>query len=450
RKSINFYEIKDLVEKSSVNNGTIGLRVDSVNFSHSSGKDTVFVYIGKGVHLKGIIISCKNPEARDALKKELDSLDAINPSNVLGVISSAYKTLALKTIAVEGVRGDSLFVTAERRSTSTVRIPVLTFWYDEGATFFAEIVTKRSKFFGYGEWSPYLNWTSNYPLKQAEELLMGKQLNFGVQACRSFLPQANLYWGEIYDSSYENSFHTLGAQVGMPIHYKKHFILTPGIEEAGKYDEGVFDWKTKGNVEFEWDNLDRIIFPEYGCKGSFDFKVYGDFKKWKDFLSDGKSFLHTRVNMMGVCPWRPMKKFTFLGQVTGTEYSENTPDYERYNFGGLSIAGSHQLKLFDSEYFPGYSRNELTERIMLMTGGAARFTFLNIALLGVEAKVHFETSYYMLNGWKGFSFNEHTFSKQSSVVGLHLDTSYFNAGAGLLFRNNKLWEPFLSVTFYGF
>ncbi|MDD5529280.1 MAG: patatin-like phospholipase family protein [bacterium] len=450
KKSINFYEIKDLVERSSVNNGTVGLRVDSVNFVRSPEKDTVFVYIGKGVHLKGIIISCRNPEARDALRKEFDSLEVINPSNVLGVTSSAYKTLSLKTIAVEGVRGDSLFVTAERRSTSTVRIPVLTFWNDEGTTFFAEVVTKRSKFFGYGEWSPYLNWTSNYPLKQAEELLMGKQLNLGIQACRSFLPQANLYWGEIFDSSYENSFHTLGAQIEMPIQYRKHFILTPGIEEAGKYEERVFEWKTKGTVEFEWDNLDRIIFPEYGCKGSVDFKIYGDLKKWKDFLSDGKSFLHTRVNMMGVCPWRPMKKFTFLGQVIATEYSENTPDYERYNFGGLNIAGSHQLKLFDSEYFPGYSRNELTERIMFMTGGSARFTFLNISLLGVQAKVHFETSYYVLEGWRAFSFNEHTFSKQSSVVGLHLDTSYFNAGAGLLFKNNKLSEPFVSVTFYGF
>lgn len=450
KKIIALYELKEIVEKNFVEEGVISLRVDSVNFYAYPGNDTLVIYVRNGKIIKGVSVYCAEEMLRNAIKTEFDSLSTFSPDKVFDMSNSVYKRFALKTIAITGVKEDSLLITADRKSTSTLQIPVITLWDNEGGTLFAELTTKRIKILGIGDWSPYVNWTSNYPLRNNKELITGRQVGIGIQSCLPLLPQANLQWSELQDSSYE--FKEICFRTGIPCFYKhtSPFIITPGLEELVRFDTTPFDYKTNGILDIQWDNLDRVIFPESGCKGDIHLKFHNKIVQKNPLKFDNTSFFRAKIRTFGVFPWRPANRATFSGQVIGTWYSQNTPYYERYSFGGFNPYGIHQLKIIDYDYFPGHPRNGIMEQLMFMTAGTGRGTLIETSLLGVKAAIYLEASHYIVQPWEGLLKSKGQL-EQSSVIGLHLDINYFNAGGGFITKNfSKFSGTFAYVTFYGF
>jgi len=70
--------------------------------------------------------------------------------------------------------------------------------------------------------------------------------------------------------------------------------------------------------------------------------------------------------------------------------------------GGITPVGSYQERLYDFEDLPGYPRNKFIEPRMSKLGGSARFTLVEMEVLGLRANLYFLSSLYWAatsNSW---------------------------------------------------
>jgi hypothetical protein len=119
--------------------------------------------------------------------------------------------------------------------------------------------------------------------------------------------------------------------------------------------------------------------------------------------------------------------------------------------GGITPIGSYQLRLYDFEDLPGYSRNKFIEPCMFKLGGSARFTLVEMEVLGLRANLDFLSSLYWAgasDSWSSMLDEDANFFAQN--MGVHLDTSILNIGLGWSNTTGNFFKDLnLSVVFYG-
>lgn len=453
KRALNFNETKELVETGLIGRGFVAPHIDSVKFCPSElNDDTLHIYVNKGTRISGVKIRCEDEEMKEDLENEFST--PLNPWKVLGQTEYVYKEFQLKSIAVEGLKRDSLVISVRKKSTHTLEFPSLSYEMFEGLNFFAELRSRRMRRFL--NWSYYMNYTQNFPLKLSRELPQGHKVSVGLKRFRSIpiAPDVSLSWRRLMYpeepdmSVYDLQFEEVSGQLTLPI-YLDNFAYIPGLEisktstfkinEDRQWQGGV-----NGFIRLRYDNLDRLIFPESGWKADFDVK----------FGIASSTWARTRVRILGVpLKYRIQNKLTttFIMNLYSSWYSEGSPDHERYSLGGITPVGSYQLRLIDYEDLPGYRKDEFIKPLMWKAGGTARLTLMEMSVLGLQANVHLEGSIYIADAIpRGDPLFESSRFKISPLGAIYLDTSFLNVGFGVKGTHKKFLHHFyLSVVLYG-
>jgi predicted acylesterase/phospholipase RssA len=467
QRKLGFMEIEELVEKEYVNRGYVTPLVDSAKYSSVGGKDSLLIYVNNGKKLTGVKIiipdSTNFPDTTN-LRAELEDkfTKPLSPEKVLKKNKEIYKDFQLRTIAVEGIKEDSLIISARAKTGHTFEFPALSFDKDQGINLFAELRTKRIR--GLGNRSFYANYGQNFPVKEAKELIKGHNYNIGVSRCSpmSLSSLGSIFWSIFPDFSLGNKRLTypslqdttlydmqydefLFGSVSWPIYNIKDFALIPGLEFSGRryLNDSLLDSPVGGFLRLEYDDLDHFIFPTAGAKVSaeteFDIK-----KSWAKAKIKGTLVKSFRI--------KNNVKTAFTAELYGSAYQEQTPVTERYSMGGNTPIGSYQLRLYDSEDLPGYRRDEFIEPYMFKVGGSARLTLFEMQTLGLRANIHIIGSFYLAStSSDAFSslFNENSWFYSPSI-GFYLDTSVLNIGAGWQNTPDGIFhDVYLSVVLYG-
>ncbi|MCK4421462.1 patatin-like phospholipase family protein [candidate division WOR-3 bacterium] len=462
KRILNFDEIKEIVERNLVEQGFVSPRVDSVKFNHAKETtDTLSIYGRKGIYLSGIKIiwsDTNRTKTEEDLNNEFGK--SLSPKKVLKKTADVRKKYQLKTIAVEGIDRNSLVIAAKKKSAHTLEFPSITLENVEGLSLFGEVRDRSWRY-----WSPYLNYTRNFPMKETCNLPKGGRLEVGFERCCTYplAPDVSGYWnrlkfaGELDTLVYDKEFEEIGAQLALPLYKDNIWLIRdcafiPGLEISRNTNEDRewSDWELNGVLWLRSDNLDRIIFPESGWKGDIDAKFGKVNNSW---------WGRARLGMLLIPPleYRIRKKVmtTFTVQLFGSWYDKETPGHERYSLGGLTPVGSYQLRLHDSEDLHGYKRDEFIEPFMWKAGGSVRLTAIEILILGIRSNVQLEGSIYIADAISSPSW-ECLISKDRSRKkgwsgGLYLDTSYLNIGFVFVGTPTEILNHLhISVVYYGF
>jgi predicted acylesterase/phospholipase RssA len=483
-RKLGYHELKEITEREYVNRWYISPLVVYAEYLYLEGKDILLIRGNKGTKLKGVKIvipgSSKDTSNQKAeQEKESSNLDVVlekvfkdslSPKGILGVSKRIYEDYQLRTISVEGVTTDSLLSIRVRPKTGhTLEFPALSFDKDQGINLFTELRTKRIR--GLGDRSFYANLGQNFPVKAARELPQGHSWNIGFNkyspagiSWGAFIPDFSigsrslLYPGlpdtNHYDMQYKELF---SGNLSWPIYIsngniffnkKADFAFIPGVESCSKISlNGISEGDSLERpfnlfLRFGYDELDRGVFPSTGSKGSFETVYDLNRNAWK-----------LKIKETFVWGFRIQKKVKTIltGEAYGSFHQEETAFWERYSMGGITPVGSYQLRLYDFEDLPGYSRNEFIEPCMFKLGGSVRFTLVEMEVLGLRANLYFLNSLYWAGAsgsWASMLDEGANFFAQN--MGIHLDTSILNIGLGWSNTTGNLIKDLnLSVVLYG-
>lgn len=454
KRALNFNEIKDILETYFIAQGFIAPNVDSIRFKTSElSFDTLNIYVDIKANLSGARIRCDDDELRLELEQEFKA--PLNPWKILKKTEYIHKEFQLKSITLEGLKNDSLIISVRKKSTHTLEFPSISYEMYEGINFFTELQSRRLK--NFLNWSYFINYSQNFPLKLSKELPQGHNISLGLQRNRSIsiIPDVSFYWKRLLypekpDSSfYDMQFEEIGAKLTLPM-YWKNFAYVIGFEGSRNSKSKINDdrkWRKEidGYIKLKYDNLNRLIFPESGWKADFNLK----------FGISGSTWMRSSARILGI-PFRYRFKkgltTTFILNFYGSLYSKFTPEHERYSLGGFTPVGSYQLRLTDYEDLPGYRKDKFIEPIMWKIGGTTRVTLMEMFVVGLRANLHLEGSLYLASAIKGgdqlFSFNK---IRICPLGALYFDTTFFNIGFAIKGTNRKFINHFyLSAVIYGF
>ncbi|TET43688.1 hypothetical protein E3J62_12575 [candidate division TA06 bacterium] len=465
KRALNFEEVKDTVERCLVRQGFVSPRVDSVQFlpsdkSHNTG--LLHIHGEKGTFLRNIRISCDGAGTKMAVANQFRR--PFSPNKILKKAGDVRKEFQLKTISVEGHEGDCLNIAVQKKSNATLELPSLALETHEGLNFFGEIRIRRWIF----DWSPYANYTQNFPLKMSRQLPRGQGFNIGLQRYRSimrtpysfssFIPQLSAHYkgldfpSALDETAYEQRTDEFSSSFTFPL-YRGRVAAIPGLEATWINMGEEKKWYFNGVLALRHDDLDRTIFPNSGLKADIEAKGGKDNESWW-----GKA----RAKAM----WAPLrfqmwsKPTTVAIQLFGSWYDENAPHHERYSLGGFSPRGAYQLRLLDSEDLPGYGRNEFIERLMWKAGTSARVALFEISPVGLRLSAHVEASAFFADIVPDPSFDFESLSSDKArfcgALGLYLDTTLLNIGLAFLGNSEHIDRDaffrknfHLSVVYYG-
>lgn len=465
KRALNLEEIKETVERCLVRQGFVAPRVDSVQFLLlDRRRDTGLLHIhgDKGTFLRRIGISCDDARTRMAVANEFRR--PFSPSRILKKTGDVRKQFQLKTISVEGHEGDCLDIAVQKKSNATLELPSLTLETYEGLNFFGEIRIRKWIF----DWSPYANYTQNFPMKMSRQLPRGQGFTIGFQRYRSimrtpyslssFIPQLSANYkgldfpSGLDETAYEQRADEFSSDLTFPL-YRGSVAAVPGLEATwinmGEEEKWYFD----GVLALRHDNLDRTIFPNFGLKTDIEAKGGKDNESWWVKAKAKATWAPLRLEM-----WS--KPTTIAIQLFGSWYDENTPYHEQYSLGGFTPRGAYQLRLFDSEDLPGYARNEFIERLMWKAGTSARVALFEISPVGLRLSTHVEASAFFADAVRDPSFDFESLSSEKTrfcgALGLYLDTTLLNIGLAF-FGNSEYIDRdaffrknlHLSVVYYG-
>lgn len=483
-RKLNFSEIEEFVENEYVNWGYVAPSVDSARYS----KDTLTVHgdIGKkilGVKIVSSDTSKKISDLGYKQKKDSSNLDpklekefreSLSPGKILEESKKAYKKHHLRTISVEGIKNDSLCIRVRPKTGHTLEFPNLSFDKDQGISQFTELRTKPIR--ELGKRSFYLNLGQNFPVKVAKELPQGHSYNIGFDRCspRPLYWSSESFWSLLPDISfgtkrlsypslpdtalYDMQYDVyLNVSLSLPIYFFikdfgciKDLALIPGVESSWKRylndseQHRPFSGPFTGFLRLEYDDLDRLIFPSSGFKISMGAVHNFNKSSWNTAKIKGTFVKSFRI--------QNKVKTALTGEFYVSEYQEETPFWKRYSMGGITPIGSYQLRVYDYEDLPGYPRNKFIEPYMFKLGGSARFTLMEMQVLGLGANLYFVSSLY----WAGASdppfssLFEEDANFFSQKIAFYLDTSLLNVGLGWTnTTGNFLKDIDLSVVLYG-
>lgn len=467
-RSLSFNEIKEITEKEYVNRGYVSPLVVGAEFSSFGDEDVLFIYGNRGKKITKVkIVTTDSSNIRSKLEEAYGN--HLSPERILKDNGRVYKEYQLRTIAVEGIKDDTLIIRARPKTGHTLECPALSFDKDQGINLFGELRTKPIR--GFGNRSFYLNYGQNFPVKEARELLRGYSYNIGVNRCspmRSFLwsliPDLSVgnrrlrYPGRpdtsLYDMQYDEYLY---GSVSYPIYIffrdfglVKDLAIIPGIEYSWRRyindsSPDSLDLPFCGFLRLEYDDLDRFVFPSSGIKihagTTFDLEE----RLWYKLKVKGTFVKSFRI--------QSKLKTAFTGEFYESRCSDRTPLIERYSMGGITPVGSYQLRLYDFEDLPCYTRNKFLEPYMLKFGGSARLTLTEIEVLGLRLNLHLIGSLYAASTADSFfplwECNKGTWYYSQSL-GFYLDTSVLNIGVGWANTDKNLYHDiYLSVVLYG-
>ena len=425
KRVLNFCEVEETVESNLVAQGFIAPRVNKVSMEG----DTLYVYGNMGEYLIGVTIRGKfKKDEIEKIKKEFRK--PLNPRNVLNSSKYIFKEFQLKSISIEDKEGDSLVIAAEKKSAYILEFPSFTLENHEGPSLFGEARSRR-----WNVWSPYINYTRNFPLKESLELPKGRRIAAGFQRSGSIfpfsksnlIPEVNVYWRKLlYPSkpeslTYDGVFNEINSQFTLPV-YLSDYAFVPGIEISWIDTSGIWSKPCYGGVFWlRYDDLNRITFPDSGWKADIDTKVGFEPYSWSRIRF--RLLIPKRFNFLNIAT--P----TVMGRMFVSWFDKDTPEHEKYSLGGFTPVGGYQVRLYDYEDLPGFKRNEFKEPIMWKAGGSVRVAPMEMSLLGVHVNL-------LLEGYLNFAESVPSGEKPLSrkrinicpALGLYLDTSYFNVG----------------------
>jgi len=482
-RKLGYNELKEITEREYVNRWYIHSSVVYAEYLYLEGKDILLIRGNRGKKLKGVKIvipgSSKDTSDQKAKREkgnsDLDVVlekafkDSLSPRGILRVSKRIYEDYQLRTISVEGVTNDSLLSIRVRPKTGhTLEFPALSFDKDQGINLFTELRTKRIR--SLGDRSFYANLGQNFPVKAAKELPQGHSWNIGFNkyspgiSWGTLIPDLSiggrslLYPGlpdtNLYDMKYKESF---SGSLSYPIYIsnknilfikKADFALIPGVESCYEISlNGISEGDSLERpmnffLRFGYDELDRGVFPSAGSKVNFETVYDLNRTAWKSKIK-------------GTFAWgfRIQKKVktVLTGEAYGSFHQEETAFLERYSMGGITPVGSYQLRLYDFEDLPGYPRNRFIKPRMFKLGGSARFTLVEMEVLGLRANLYFLSSLYWAgasDSWSSTLDEDANFFTQN--MGVHLDTSLLNIGLGWSNTTGNFFKDLnLSVVLYG-
>jgi predicted acylesterase/phospholipase RssA len=453
KRALNFNEIKEILETYFIAQGFVAPNVDSITFKPTElSFDTLNIYIDRKTNLSGAKIRCDDDELGVELEREFKS--PLNPWKILMKTEYVRKEFQLKSITLEGLKNDSLVISVRKKSTHTLEFPSISYEMYEGLNFFTELRSRRLK--NFLNWSHFINYSQNFPLKLSKELPQGHNISLGLQRDRSIsiIPDVSLYWKRLLfpeepDSSfYDTQFEEICAQLTLPM-YWKNFAYIIGLEGSRNSKSKINEnrkWRKEvdGYIKLKYDNLYRLIFPESGWKADLNLK----------FGITGSTWMRARAKVLGIpfrYRFRKRLTTTFILNFYGSLYSKYTPEHERYSLGGFTPVGSYQLRLMDYEDLPGYRKDKFIEPIMWKVGGTARLTLMEMFVVGFRANLHMEGSIYLASaipsGEQPFSLDR---IRISPLGAIYFDTTFFNIGFAVKGTNRKFINHFyLSVVIYG-
>ncbi len=454
KRKLGFYEIKELVEKKYVEKGYVMPSVEGAVFSSFDDKDMLFIHGDRGIHLEGVKISQEDKDMRKAIQREFKA--PLSPEKILKKNREIYKQYQLKTISIEGMKKDSLSIRVKPKTGHTLEFPVMSLEKDQGLNLFAELRTKRIR--GFGDRSFYVNFCQSYPLKVARDLIQGYKYNVGFNKCSTlrfslwsllpdlFLGNRKLSYPSLQDTTlYDMKYDELiSGSLSYPF-YSKDFALSFGVESYYRayLNNSLLPRPVIGFFNMEFDNLDWLVFPSSGTKISFE------------AASDLDEGLWNKAKIKGIyakrCRFYNKFKTVLTGEIYVSGCSQTTPFVQKYSMGGITPIGSRQLILHDSEDLPGYRQNEFIEPYLFKIGGSARFTIVEMQVLGVRSNIYFVGSAYLAGASDSFSslFDENS-RCYSSSIGFFLDTSFLNFGIGWTDSDRDfLHDIYASVVLYG-
>ncbi len=436
KRKLNFNEIKELVENEYVASGYISPFVDSAKYSSFEDKDSLIVYGNRGKYVKGVKIT--SPEDTSlGLELEGKYPGPLFPDRILERNKDIYKDYQLKTISVEGIKDSSLIISVRARTGHTLEFPNLTLDKDEGLKLFTEFRTKRIR-----EWrnrSIYVSIKQGFPLKTARNLPQGYTCEIGVNKCDLMaksciifpdvsLGMKRLYFPGRQDTTLYNIQYDeyLSGSVSWSYYYKDLAFIVGAESSLRRYINGTEEERPfNGYLRVECDNLERLVFPTFGTKISFEYVC--DFKEqWCSKMKIKGKYVNN---------FKLLNKLTVLtSELYISGFHPRSYFSEHYSMGGMTPIGSYPLSFYDFEDLPGYKRNEFMKMFMTKLGGSARVTLFNWSLLGLRANIHCVGSLY--GAWTSETFNSffngnsRVFVK-SSTLGFYIDTSFLNFGIGL-------------------
>ncbi len=486
-----FRETENLVEKALVSQGFVAPRVDSVCFL-PSGKDgevkagTLCVHGSRGRRLAGAKVELRTPGAlgrtfqettRRALRERFSQ--QLSPRGILKSVAYAQREFQLASVSVQGCVGDSLLITAQKKSDATLEFPSLAWEPYEGLNTYGEL---RLRDMLVADFAPYMNWTQNYPLKFAEELPRAQRFGFGFERCASWpslsvpslLSDWRFHWQtlscprEAGSPAYYKTLNEAAFEYRVPFYFGD-LAAIPSAEYSGLYLQGDDRYRRQVAAIFllRYDRLNQIVFPGSGAKADFDAKLgagpdsslgFGE-HLWK----------RARLRVLVVQPMGTLpdglpvfgnKPLLLAMRLYGSAHSTDTPIHECYSLGGLTPTGSYQLRLRDYEDLPGYQRDEIIEPLLLKVGCTARISLWQWTMLGLRANANLVSSFFVADavpeGDALFPMDRR--ARASEYAGLHIDTSLLNMGFGFKaawpekmvdLRGHSREHLYLWIVFYG-
>jgi predicted acylesterase/phospholipase RssA len=453
KRVLNFNEVKELLETYFIAQGFVAPKIDSIKFKTTElSFDILNIYIDIKANLIGAKIRCDDDKLRIELEQEFKP--PLNPWKILKKTEYVSKEFQLKSVILEGLKNDSLIISVRKKSTHTLEFPSISYEMYEGLSFFTELRSRRLK--NFFNWSYFINYSQNFPLKLSKELSQGHNISLGLQRNRSIsiIPDVELYWKRLLfpekpDTSFYNmQFEEVGAHLTLPM-YWDNFAYIIGLEGSGNSKFKINcdkEWRKEidGYIKLKYDNLDRLIFPESGWKSDLNLK----------FGISGNTWMRAKARITGI-PFRYRFRkgltTTFILNLYGSLYSEGTPEHERYSLGGFTPVGSYQLRLMDYEDLPGYRKDKFIEPKMWKVGATARLTLMEMIVVGIRANVHLDGSIYLASAIPAeesiFSFDR---IRIFPLGALYFDTTFFNIGFAIKGTNRKFINHFyLSAVIYG-
>ncbi|MCK4233938.1 patatin-like phospholipase family protein [candidate division WOR-3 bacterium] len=433
---LNFEEMKELVESNLVKQGFVAPIVNNVEYKNIKEEDDSISIIIKGnvgTHLKGVYISCSDSIILKKIEGKFEKTEPLNPKNVRNTLKNVYKDLELKTISVEGFKDNKLLIAARKKSNATLEFPSITIEGFEGINFFGEMRVRNWTILNRFSRSPYFNLSHNFIIKEARELPQGDKIGIGFERCTEkyiIVPEFHYLWrrlrypGRGDSTNYDREFKENNIKLTLPLHLSR-IAAIPGFEfsriSADNYTTRYF----AGSFQIRYDELNRTVFPDSGCKFDFDSK----------FNIKPYTWLRTRVRLTLIpVKFRFHDKFktTITTRLYWSKCFGKPPEHEKYSLGGFSPIGSYCLRLYDYEDLPGYKKDDFREREMWKLYFSWRFTLMEIAPLGLRFNVQMESFMYYAGVGDHFSIDNRL--EECPGFGLYFDTSYLNVGLITLFH----------------
>ena len=457
KRSLSFNETERIVKSNLVDHGFVRPRVFSAEMEH----DTLSISGNMGTRIDGIRLRGNfSPAKRSKIRKEFKK--PYNPRSMLKGTKYALKEYQLGYAYVEGIDADSLIVAAAKKPNTTLEYPSLALEGFEGINSFGELRVRSWHVMNMFSTSPYVRYSFNYVMKDAEELPRGQIFGAGLEKCSNrFLdfPEIRAYWRYIKcpsvpgSSDYDMEFQEKNGQVTYPF-YMGNWAIIPGFEISKFKTNGA--WSEINQEAIFWlryDVLDRAVFPESGLKFDIDTKFGLEPQRWS----------RARVRLL----WVPMRvklqqkvTTTLTFRLFYSKFFKNPPQHERYSLGGISPVGSYCMRLYDAEDLPGYRKDEFLEPEMWKGLITWRFALMEMAPMGLRFNIQMESFMYLAGAGEQASINNRL--EECPGFGLYFDTSYFNIGLIALFHKEGYRQGeerslehlinhfYFSAVYYGF